>query len=122
MGRLFGPLCLGEFTPPVLSALSQTQTPHSGRVMQNCVARPVGVQRIVAYISGVHAGRAGHNRAMKYVCDAPGRKTWFRIETEHEAEAEAQLLRHAVDKYFKRELERAKESWRAPAGAAVSWP
>jgi len=57
---------------------------------------------------------------MQYVCDAPGRKTWFRIETEHEAETEAQLLRHAVDKYFKRELERAKESWRAPPGVAVS--
>lgn len=57
---------------------------------------------------------------MKYVCDAPGRKTWFRIETEHEAETEAQLMRHAVDKYFQRELQRAKESWRAPAGAAVS--
>ena len=57
---------------------------------------------------------------MKYVCDAPGRKTWFRIETEHEAETEAQLMRHAVDRYFLRELERARESYRAPPGAAVS--
>ena len=57
---------------------------------------------------------------MKFVCDAPGKRTWFRIETEHEAEAEAQLMRHAVDKYFLRELERARESYRAPAGAAVS--
>ena len=57
---------------------------------------------------------------MKFVCDAPGKRTWFRIETEHEAEAEARLMRHAVDKYFLRELERARESWRAPPGAAVS--
>lgn len=57
---------------------------------------------------------------MQFTCDAPGKKAWFRIETEHEAEAEAQMMRHAVDKYFLRELERARESWRAPAGAAVS--
>jgi len=57
---------------------------------------------------------------MKFVCDAPGRRTWFRIEAEHEAEAEARLMRHAVDKYFLRELERARESYRAPPGAAVS--
>ena len=36
---------------------------------------------------------------MRYVCDAPGGATWFRIETEAEAEAEAALMRHAVDKY-----------------------
>ena len=26
---------------------------------------------------------------MKFVCDAPGEKAWFRLETEAEAEAEA---------------------------------
>lgn len=56
---------------------------------------------------------------MQFVCDAPGRKTWFRIETEHEAESEAALMRHAVDKYFLRELERARDNYRAPAGVAA---
>jgi hypothetical protein len=54
---------------------------------------------------------------MQYVCDARGGKTWFRIETEAEAEAEAVLMRHAVDKYFRRHLETARESYRAPQGA-----
>lgn len=53
---------------------------------------------------------------MKYVCDAPGGKTWFRLETETEAEAEAALMRHAVDKYFRRYEASARESYRAPSG------
>ena len=53
---------------------------------------------------------------MRYVCDAPGGATWFRIETEAEAEAEAALMRHAVDKYFRRHEAAARESYRAPAG------
>ena len=56
---------------------------------------------------------------MQYVCDAPGGKTWFRLETEAEAEAEAALMRHAVDKYFRRHLTEARESYRAPAGLAA---
>lgn len=53
---------------------------------------------------------------MRYICDAPGDKTWFRIETEAEAEAESGLMRHAVDKYFRRHLAAARESYRAPSG------
>jgi len=53
---------------------------------------------------------------MRYVCDAPGGATWFRLETEAEAEAEAALMRHAVDKYFRRFEVAARESYRAPAG------
>ena len=34
---------------------------------------------------------------MRYVCDAPGGKTWFRIETEAEAVAESETMRHAVE-------------------------
>src|SRR5258708_11962643 len=37
---------------------------------------------------------------MRYVCDAPGEKTWFRLETEAEAADESSLMRHAVAKYF----------------------
>ena len=55
---------------------------------------------------------------MKYVCDTPGGRTWFRFETEAEAEAEAALMRHAVDKYFRRFEGAARESYRAPQGAA----
>lgn len=54
---------------------------------------------------------------MKFVCDAPEGKTWFRIETEVEADAESELMRHAVAKYFRRERERALATWRPPAGA-----
>lgn len=56
---------------------------------------------------------------MRYVCDAPGGATWFRLETEAEAEAEAALLRHAVDRYFRRFEAAARESYRAPEGVAV---
>ncbi|MFO1018179.1 MAG: hypothetical protein U1E03_11310 [Hyphomonadaceae bacterium] len=55
---------------------------------------------------------------MRYVCDAPGGRTWFRFETEAEAEAEAALMRHAVDKYFRKHEAAARESYRAPANAA----
>lgn len=44
---------------------------------------------------------------MQFVCDAPGGKTWFRIETEGEAAQESQAMRHAVEKYFRREREAA---------------
>ena len=55
---------------------------------------------------------------MQYVCDAPGGATWFRIESEAEAEAEAALLGHAVDRLFRRFAAAARESYRAPSGAA----
>ena len=38
---------------------------------------------------------------MEFVCDAPNRKTWFRIETEAEAAAESRLMSHAVEKHFR---------------------
>jgi len=56
---------------------------------------------------------------MQFVCDAPGRKTWFRIETEAEADAEALAMRHAVDKYFARTLEAATATYRAPPSGAI---
>ena len=48
---------------------------------------------------------------MKYVCDAPGGKTWFRIETEAEAAMESEGMRHAVEKFFRKEEERAIQSF-----------
>jgi hypothetical protein len=48
---------------------------------------------------------------MRYICDAPGGKTWFRLETEAEAVAESEAMRHAVEKYFRQEAERAARSY-----------
>ena len=50
---------------------------------------------------------------MDYVCDAPNDETWFRIVTEAEAMAEATEMSHAVDKHFRREWDRAAESFRS---------
>lgn len=52
---------------------------------------------------------------MKYVCDAPGSQTWFRIETEAEAAQESAAMEHAVEKYFRREKERAAQSYKPPS-------
>jgi hypothetical protein len=48
---------------------------------------------------------------MRFVVDAPNGKTWFRLETETEAAQESQLMRHAVEKYFRIERERAIQSY-----------
>ena len=48
---------------------------------------------------------------MKYICDAPGGGTWFRIETEAEAASESDLMRHAVEKFFHKEREKAAQSY-----------
>ena len=50
---------------------------------------------------------------MRYVCDAPGEKTWFRIESEAEAVAESEIMHHAVEKYFRKEQEKAAQSFRS---------
>jgi hypothetical protein len=50
---------------------------------------------------------------MQYVCDAPGGLTWFRIETEGEAIAESQLMQHAVEKFFRRDHEKAQASFQS---------
>lgn len=44
---------------------------------------------------------------MIYVCDAPGGKTWFRLETEVEAAQESAVMQHAVEKHFLREKDKA---------------
>jgi len=49
---------------------------------------------------------------MKYVCDAPQGRTWFRLETEAEAHRESTLMNHAVEKYFLREMANARASYR----------
>jgi len=49
---------------------------------------------------------------MQYICDAPERRTWFRIESEAEAAAESDIMKHAVEKYFRREREAAVRNYR----------
>ncbi len=49
---------------------------------------------------------------MEYVCDAPGNMTWFRIVTEGEAVSESRDMQHAVEKYFRREREKAEASYK----------
>ncbi len=56
---------------------------------------------------------------MRYICDAPGGKTWFRIETEAEAIVESDVMRHAVEKFFRQERDKAAQSYRPPPGAFI---
>src|SRR3712207_3531938 len=56
---------------------------------------------------------------MQFVCDAAGRKTWFRIETEAEAARESELMRHAVEKHFRRAREQASQSYKPAPGPFV---
>ena len=56
---------------------------------------------------------------MRFVCDTAGRKAWFRIETEAEAARESELLRHAVEKHFRRAYEQASQAYRPAPGPFV---
>lgn len=49
---------------------------------------------------------------MEYICDAPGDRTWFQLVTEGEASAESEAMRHAVEKHFRRERDRAAATFR----------
>ena len=52
---------------------------------------------------------------MKYVSDATGDKTWFRIETEAEAASESDGMRDAVEKFFRKEQEKAIQTFEPPS-------
>ena len=56
---------------------------------------------------------------MRFVCDAAGQKTWFRIETEAEAAQESELMRHAVEKHFRRAQEQASQAYRPAPGPFI---
>ena len=56
---------------------------------------------------------------MRFVCDAAGGKAWFRIETEAEAAKESELMRHAVEKHFRRAYEQAWRAYRPAPGPFV---
>jgi hypothetical protein len=48
---------------------------------------------------------------MRFICDAPAGRTWYRMETEAEAAQESQLMGHAVEKHFRRAQEEASQSF-----------
>ena len=56
---------------------------------------------------------------MRFVCDAAGGKAWFRIETEAEAAQESELMRHAVEKHFRRAQEQAAQSYGPAPGPYI---
>ena len=56
---------------------------------------------------------------MRFVCDAPGGKTWFAIETEGEAALESDLMGHAVEKYFRQAREQAVAAYEPPPGRYI---
>jgi hypothetical protein len=56
---------------------------------------------------------------MKFICDAPGEKSWFRIETTDEAAAESAMMRHAVEKYFRAAILEATTSFRPASSKYV---
>lgn len=56
---------------------------------------------------------------MRYVCDAPDGKTWFRLETEAEAMVESNVMRHAVEKFFRDEWEKAVRSYQPPSRSFI---
>lgn len=54
---------------------------------------------------------------MRFICDAPGGKTWFGMETEAEADAESDLMRHAVARFYKRARAEAIAHYAPPPSA-----
>ena len=49
---------------------------------------------------------------MQYFCDAPRNLTWFRLISEAEAAEESRLMNHAVEKYYRREQDKAAAGYR----------
>jgi hypothetical protein len=56
---------------------------------------------------------------MEFVCDAPDGKSWFRLETEGEALAESEIMKHAVEKYFRREREKVVLSYQPATPGSI---
>jgi hypothetical protein len=56
---------------------------------------------------------------MRYVCDAPCGKTWFRLETEAEAVDESLAMHHAVEKFFRQEQAKAQQSFAPPSRSFI---
>jgi hypothetical protein len=56
---------------------------------------------------------------MQFVCDAPGKKSWFRIETEGEAALESDIMSHAVEKHFRQAWDAATNIYQSNASTFI---
>ena len=56
---------------------------------------------------------------MRHVSDTADRKTWFRLETDLEADQESALMGHGVHKHFQRARECAAQSYKPSAAVYV---
>jgi|ERR671911_948138 hypothetical protein len=56
---------------------------------------------------------------MQFICDAPGQKIWFRIDTEGEAALESHVMGHAVEKYFRQAWEAATGSYKSVSSSFI---
>jgi hypothetical protein len=56
---------------------------------------------------------------MQFICDAPGQKSWFRIETEGEAIRESRIMGHAVERHFRRAWDAAAAAYRSTASSFI---
>ncbi|PVE20284.1 hypothetical protein DC522_33250 [Microvirga sp. KLBC 81] len=56
---------------------------------------------------------------MQYICDTPGSKSWFQIETEAEAVRESDAMGHAVEKHFRRACEAATNTYRSTSSSFI---
>jgi hypothetical protein len=56
---------------------------------------------------------------IQYICDAPGQKSWFRLETEGEAARESDAMSHAVERHFRQARETAVETYRSSSSIFI---
>ena len=56
---------------------------------------------------------------MRHVSDTADGKTWFRLETDYEAEQESALMEHGVQKHFRRARDCAAQSYKPTAANFV---
>lgn len=56
---------------------------------------------------------------MKFICDGTDKNSWFRIETEAEAEQESTAMDHAVGKIFLSEKKKAVETYKPTSSVYI---
>jgi|SRR5271165_981456 len=56
---------------------------------------------------------------MQFFCDAPRNLTWFRLVNEGEAAEESRLMNHSVEKYFRREREKAEAAYKPASSVFI---
>jgi len=56
---------------------------------------------------------------MQFICDAPGSKSWFRIESEGEAVLESDAMHHTVETYFRQAWDAATNTYQSTSSPFV---